>query len=75
MFEEDSDEDIDELSDRLKVSSLEGEEGGDGGGGGFRWSEADMTTVTPCLSIVQVAWNVSRIELRHCQPFQRLVWM
>ena len=54
MFEGGSDEDVEELSDRLKASTMEGREGEGSSGRTLHWSEADMTIVTPCLSVLQV---------------------
>ena len=56
MFDDDSEDGMEELSERLQASTMEGEEDEEEEGRGrlFHWSETDMTTVTPCLSVLQV---------------------
>ncbi len=56
MFEGDSDDDMEDISDRLEGSTIEGASTVDGEERGIVWSKADMiNTVTPSLSIVQVS--------------------
>ena len=73
-FEEDSYEgDIEEVSDRLKMTNLEDEEMSD-----LRWSDADLKTVTPAVMLVQVSIYI--VHMYHvsccvCIENEALVWL